>query len=71
MAHYAMVEYLAKNNFHEYEISHNEDTTDERKRQLQLMGIDHTRAYNFPEYREIVRQAIVKRFGAEPKLEMP
>lgn len=71
LVHYALIEYLARKcSLQEYEITHTGPTV-ERIRQLELMGINHLRRYPFPEYREIVRQAIVKRFGAEPKLEMP
>jgi len=67
-----MTEYLhRKCNVQNYQIKHEADVMKERNRQLHKMGIDHTQNYDFPTYREIVRQAIVKRFGTEPQLEMP
>ena len=72
LVHHAIIEYLAtKHNLQDYKVSHDPDATQERIRQLELMGIAHKVSYPFPRYREIVRQAVVKRFGAEPKLEMP
>lgn len=72
LVHYAITEYLAKRHKLEgYNVTHNHDASEERIKQLELMGIDTKVPYPFPRYREIVRQAIVKRFGAEPALEMP
>ena len=60
LAHYAITEYLCrKHGLQDYQIKHEPSASDERIRHLRSMGIDYSRTYSFPVYRDIVRLAVI------------